>query len=174
MSRQNPARTLQEAQAGMSWEVLGGRFALLGWDVVAEDLDPGLPEPDLLGSGPAQVVVEGGEITLLAPQEIALAWQDRHPRCRVERDLRWIRFRTPMGWEVVGFLARVTSALAQAGVPLGAVCGFSRDHLFVAERHLAQARQVLADLFGPERKEPPPARTGAGGGCGADDSTTGS
>ena len=40
-----------------------------------------------------------------------------------------------MGWELVGFLALVTGRLAAAGVPLGAVCGFQRDHLFVAERH---------------------------------------
>jgi hypothetical protein len=71
----------------------------------------------------------------------------RHPRARVERDYAWIRFEAPMGWEVVGFLARVTGALAAAAVPLGAVCGFSRDHLFVARRHLPAARATLTRLF---------------------------
>ena len=52
-----------------------------------------------------------------------------------------------MGWEVVGFLARVTGALAAAGVPLGAVCGFSRDHLFVAEAHLERALETLRGSF---------------------------
>jgi hypothetical protein len=52
-----------------------------------------------------------------------------------------------MGWEVVGFLAKVTGSLAAAGVPLGAVCGFSRDHLFLHERYLPQSLAVLRGLF---------------------------
>ena len=60
----------------------------------------------------------------------------------------WVRFESAMDWEVVGFLARVTTALAEAGVPIGAVCGFSRDHLFVGARFEAVTRSVLAGLFG--------------------------
>ena len=58
-----------------------------------------------------------------------------------------------MTWELVGFLALVTSRLAQAGVPLGAVCGYSRDHLFVARCHAERARGILRELFpsGPSR-----------------------
>lgn len=52
-----------------------------------------------------------------------------------------------MGWEVVGFLARVTAALAAAGVPLGAVCGYSQGHLFVAQAHRDMTRRVLDELF---------------------------
>ena len=65
----------------------------------------------------------------------------------VERGLVWIRFDAPMGWEVVGFLALVTGRLAEAGVPIGAVCSFSRDHLFVAESYLERTREVLGGLF---------------------------
>ena len=72
---------------------------------------------------------------------------ERHPDARIEADLLWITFEAPMGWEVVGFLARVTGALAEAGIPIGAVCGYSRDHLFVARRHREQAERVLRSLF---------------------------
>ena len=58
-----------------------------------------------------------------------------------------IRFRMAMDWELVGFLALVTGRLAEAGVPVGAVCGFSRDHLFVARPHLERAEDVLEALF---------------------------
>lgn len=149
MSRPNCPRTLEQALQAMAWEVLPGRFALLGFDA-----PPGPADLELLGAGPGQVVVEGGETTLLVPREALPRARALHPRARVEDDLAWIRFRTEMSWEVVGFLARVTSELAAAGVPLGAVCGFSRDHLFLDRRHLARAREALARLLGPERPAP--------------------
>ena len=66
---------------------------------------------------------------------------------------RWIRFETPMDLELVGFLAAVAGKLAAAGVPIGAVCGYSRDHLFVSERHLPRALEVLRELFPASRDE---------------------
>jgi hypothetical protein len=119
------------------------RFALIGFG--------GLPDPadleELQSAGPAQVVREGGETTLLVREGALRAILARHPDARVERGLVWIRFELAMGWELVGFLALVTGHLAAGGVPLGAVCGFSRDHLFVAEHHLARTRELLSELF---------------------------
>ena len=127
----------------MRWEVLDGAFCLLGFaePATADDLEG-------FEDGPGQVVREGGETTLLIPESGLPAALARHPQARVERDLAWVRFRTAMGWELVGFLGLVTGRLAEAGVPLGAVCGYSRDHLFVARPHLERARAVLTGLFG--------------------------
>jgi len=146
MSRKKPTSTLHEALASTAWGVEPGRFALLGF--------PQAPLPEdltALGEGPGQLIREGGETTLLTPQEGLAEALERHPAAQVAGDLAWIRFHQPMGWEVVGFLAHVTGGLAAAGVPLGAVCGFSRDHLFVADPHLPRAREVLTRLFGPEQ-----------------------
>jgi hypothetical protein len=132
----------------MSWALEPDSFALIGF-----------PEPPLaqdlasLSRPPAQIVREARETTLLVRESESAAILARHPHARVERDLVWIRFETPMAWEVVGFLARVTGALAAAGVPLGAVCGFSRDHLFVARKHLEPARSVLERMFSEHRCE---------------------
>jgi hypothetical protein len=146
MSRPIPARSLDEAWSGMTWEVEPGSFALLGF---AEEPTAG----DLEGfaQGPGQLVREAGETTLLVPESAVAGVLARHPDASLERDLAWIRFRTPMGWEVVGFLARVTGELAAAGVPLGAICGFSRDHLFLSKRYLPRASEVLEIQFGPPR-----------------------
>ncbi|QDU68899.1 hypothetical protein Pla86_40130 [Planctomycetes bacterium Pla86] len=129
----------------MHWAIEPSAFALVGFQ------GPPLPEDleELRGEGPAQIVREGGETTILAVADACDRILERHPAGRSERPLVWIRFEYSMGWEVVGFLALVTGALAEAGVPLGAVCGFSRDHLFLGERHRAKAVQVLGALFGP-------------------------
>ena len=139
---QEPAKDLQDALARMRWRVEPGRFALLGFaePPSAEDLAS-------IGEGPGQIVREGGETTLLVPAERAAAALARHAGAALERDLCWIRFEVPMEWELVGFLALVTGRLAAEGVPLGAVCAYSRDHLFVAAPHLARAAAALERLF---------------------------
>ena len=142
MVSDDPARSLEDALARMRFRVEPVRCALVGFAA-----PPGPAELAALGDGPGQVVREGGETTLLVPREALPGLLEAHPDARVEDDLAWIRFEAPMGWEVVGFLARVTGALAAAGVPLGAVCGYSRDHLFVNDAHLPAALGALRELF---------------------------
>jgi uncharacterized protein len=138
------ARDLETALARMRWGVEPGRFALVGFD------EPPRAEDLIALEPPAQLIREAGETSLLVGEARLAEVLERHPGARVERGLSWIRFEAPMGWEVVGFLARVTGALARAGVPVGAVCGYSRDHLFVGEPYLERARQALNGLF-PEQ-----------------------
>ena len=126
----------------MTWRLEPDAFALVGFRET-----PSAADFECLSRPPAQMVCEADETTLLVREREADSVIARHAGARVERDLVWIRFEAPMSWEVVGFLARVTSALAAAGVPLGAVCGFSRDHLFIARKHLGPAREVLDRLF---------------------------
>jgi hypothetical protein len=133
---------LADACAGMGWEVVEHDFSLFGFDD-----PPGAFELECLRAGPAQLVSEGGETTLLTRAEHEPRILRDHPTARVERELVWIRFRNPMAWDLVGFLSLVTTELARAGVPLGCVCGFSRDHLFIARRYLDPARAVLSKLF---------------------------
>ncbi|TDJ80006.1 MAG: ACT domain-containing protein [Planctomycetota bacterium] len=125
----------------MSFRVEPGRFALAGFP------EPPAPADFAALAPPAQMIREADETSLLITEGRLPGLLARHPSARVERGLVWIRFDAPMGWEVVGFLALVTGRLASAGVPIGAVCGYSRDHLFVAERYLERTRAVLAELF---------------------------
>lgn len=142
MVPQQIARTLSEAQGRMHFRLENGRFALLGFAAA-----PAAADWAALGEGPGQLVREGGETSLLVPERALPGLLEAHPDARVEKDLAWIRFETPMGWEVVGFLALVTGRLADAGIPIGAVCGFSRDHLFLNAARLPVALGVLRELF---------------------------
>ena len=137
----DPAPDLQAALRSMSWSIEPGRFALVGHPLAPAPADLELLDP------PAQLTFEGGETTLLVREEVLAGLLERRAGASVERGLLWVRFEAAMGWEVVGFLALVCGRLAEAGVPLGAVCGFSRDHLFVHERHEATLRAVLGELF---------------------------
>ena len=123
------AGDLNQALERMSFEVLPGRFALIG--VAAE---PRADELQLLGEGPAQLIREGGETTWLLAEDAADELLRSHPTAQVERGLVWIRFIAPMNWEVVGFLAKVTGSLASAGVPTARYQAFSSSH--AALKHL--------------------------------------
>ena len=144
---EGPTRSLSEALAGTTWRRETGRFALAGF---AEG--PRVEDLALLGRAPSQIVREEEGTTLLVADDALEAVLERQPDARGERDLVWIRFSMAMDWELVGFLAHVTTALAEAGVPVGCVCAFDRDHLFVAEAHLERATRVLEGLF-PAREE---------------------
>ena len=138
-----PHHQLAAALARMRWVEEPGRFVLVGVR--------GAPAPEdllLLERAPAQLVREEGETTLLVRAEALPELQERHPGLRHEGPLAWIRFEAPMAWDLVGFLAHVSGALAAAEVPIGVVCSFDRDHLFVAEAWLERVRAVLDGLFG--------------------------
>jgi hypothetical protein len=136
-----PRQPLAAALARMTFSVDEGPFALVGFAGAPQAGDLAALAP------PGQLVREADETTLLVREAELAGVLARHPGARAERGLAWIRLDAPLAWDLVGFLARVTGALAAAGVPLGCVCGYSRDHLFVARPHLSRARAALGSLF---------------------------
>ena len=138
----SPAASLEEARQRMRWSVEAGVFGLAL-------LERPLTSAELAGlRAPSQVIVEDGETTVLAAEPVLNAlFGPELGSDTLAGDLVWIRFEAPMGWEVVGFLALVCGELATAEVPIGAVCSFHRDHLFVARKYLDTTRQVLTRLF---------------------------
>ena len=83
------------------------------------------------------------EVTALV-EESALS--EMPPARKVEGGWSLLTLDTVMEWQLVGVMAEVSSALAAAGVPLGAFAAFSRDHIIVQAEHLGAARDVLARL----------------------------
>jgi hypothetical protein len=118
-----------------------GEFVLVG-------LEPGQRsrlESDLtrINSDFFQYIVEPDVLTLLLDNHSWVRLNPHYPQAKVEGPLRIFTFTVAMDWEVVGFLAAVTRLLADAGVPLGAICGYYRDHLFISVEHAARAEAVL-------------------------------
>ncbi len=58
----------------------------------------------------------------------------------------WITLRVRSALDAVGFLAAVTTALADAGISANAVAGFHHDHLFVPWSRRHEAVDVLHRL----------------------------
>ena len=142
------ASDLGDALARMTWRELPEPYALLGCS--AEALTPELLVEFSDGAAPRQLTREAEGWTLLLPDSEAQGWLERLPGARCTRPWVWLRFELPMAWDLVGFLAHVTGLLARAGISVGAICGYDRDHLIVSAEQRDAARSVLERAFGPE------------------------
>ena len=86
------------------------------------------------------VGVTDEEISLVCPTESV-------PAGTLEREDGWRAFRIEgeLDFLLVGILAQVSSALAEAGVPIFAVSTCNTDYVLVKAEHLARALEALVD-----------------------------
>src|ERR671921_2953183 len=85
------------------------------------------------------------EVTLLVEESDWRAMRHAARDARAEAGFRLVTLDVELGWDVVGFLAHVTRILAEAGVPVGALSAFSRDHLLIKQDDLGKALRVLGE-----------------------------
>ncbi len=129
-------------------EVSPATFALIG--ISHQDWSRLLENPELSPRVDAVFMIlrDDKEVTLLIEDE---DWQRiRHALrdARVERSFRLLTFDLELPWNVVGYLARVTDILAAAGISVGALSSFSRDHLLIKQDQLGSALRVLGEHVG--------------------------
>jgi hypothetical protein len=128
----------------MRWRVRPERLTLVGID--SRELFVALRLLGALTGTFWQVSVEPGLVTLVLDES---DWRDLRPafpRAEVTRDYRAISFEVDLPPDLVGFMAVLSGALAEAQVPLLAVCTFHRDHLLVREADLTRAEEAIRAL----------------------------
>ncbi len=86
------------------------------------------------------------EMTLVLVQESLAQLPPSVSALHVSPPYRLITFDIPLEWSVIGYLAALTSVLAEAGISIFALSAFSRDHILVAEANFDRAWEVL-DAF---------------------------
>ena len=94
-----------------------------------------------LGSSPLLVFREDEGITVIVSKEIA-------KKFRLHSDSEWglISMTVHSDLEAVGFLAKVTSVLAEAGITANTVSAFYHDHIFVPSDRVQDAVALLKNL----------------------------
>ncbi|MBD0370956.1 MAG: ACT domain-containing protein [Pyrinomonadaceae bacterium] len=83
------------------------------------------------------------EVTLLLEESDWSTMRHAAREAKVEGGFRLVTFDIVLEWTVTGFLAHVTTLLAQAGISCGALSAFSRDHLLIKQDELARALRIL-------------------------------
>jgi hypothetical protein len=126
------------------WRARPERFVLAGM-TPSERLVVARVLPGVVASF-MQLIVEPDMLTLLLPEAAWRSLKPAFPNARVQAPFRVISFDVDLPEDLVGFLAAASRALAAAGVPILAICGYSKDHIIVREEHLDQALSALDSL----------------------------
>ena len=128
------------------WQARPERFVLAALEpnerVVVARLMAGVTAPFM------QLIAEPDLLTLVLPKSDWRSLKPAFPHARVQEPFRVISFDLDLPNDLVGFLAVACRALAEAGVPILAICGYTKDHILVREEHLERALAALGALAG--------------------------
>ena len=138
-------KTVSDLLSETRIEVVPATFVLVGlshqnWTRLLES-----PELSPRAKSPFLIFRDGREVTLLLEED---DWQRiRHivRDAKMDRGFRLVTLDIELPWNVIGYLARVTEILAAAGIPVGALSSFSRDHLLIKQDDLGKALRVLSE-----------------------------
>ena len=132
---------LEQILAHTELTIRSGEFVLIGLPPNRRSyLEADMPS---INNDFFQYIAEPDVLTLLVNTDNWAKLHPHYPEAKVEGPLRVFTFTVAMAWDVVGFLATITNLLAQADIPLGTVCGYYRDHLFISVDHAPRAEAVL-------------------------------
>ncbi len=110
--------------------------ALAATSVAAEARDPFIA-----------LVIDKDEVSLIVPQEDYDEFKGRlRDHTLSEHRYRLITFDVQLEMSLFGFMARVSHALAEAGISILPFSAYSRDHIFVAADDFDSAINVLEEL----------------------------
>lgn len=100
-----------------------------------------------IGEAFCALIVDKDEISLLLPEDALRDFARRLPGHETNAvQYRLITIDTPLEPTLVGFMARVSEALAQAGVPIFPYAAYTRDHIIVPQDQFDTAFKTLQSL----------------------------
>lgn len=110
-----------------------------------EDWTRVLENPELSPRGDASYMLmrDAYEVTLVLNETDWRTMRHAARDAKVESGFRLVTLNIQLGWQVVGFLALVTKIMAEAGIAVGAISAFSRDHLLIKQDDLGTALRAL-------------------------------
>jgi hypothetical protein len=100
-----------------------------------------------IGEAFCALIVDKDEVSLIIPAEALADFAPRLPGHKASsKPYRLITFDIPLDLDLVGFMARVSTALAGAGISIMPLAAYSRDHLLVPAEQFQNAITVLQQL----------------------------
>lgn len=102
------------------------------------------PELSPRGTVTFMVLKDAYEVTLLLDDDDWLKMKHAARDAKVESNFRLVTFDIELPWNVVGFLAHVSTILAKENISVGAISAFSRDHLLIKQNDIGKALKVLS------------------------------
>ncbi len=101
------------------------------------------PELSPRMTAPFMIFRDKWEVTLLLDETDFGTIRHAIREAKTEGNFRLLSFDIELDFNVVGFLAEVSSILAEAEISIVALSAFSRDHILIKQQDLAKALKVL-------------------------------
>jgi hypothetical protein len=148
VSETSVEKTVSELLRETRVEVAPANYALVGlrhqdWTRLLEN-----PELSPRADAPFMIFRDQREVTLLIEEDDWKRIRHAARDAKVEGGFRLVTLDIELSWNVVGYLAQVTNILAAAGLSVGALPSFSRDHLLIKQNDLGSALRVLGEHVG--------------------------
>ena len=139
------AQTADQALAAASFESDGQDYCLLRLPARAITAAAGVVAQ--IAEPFCALVIDRHEVSLVLPRDALAEFQARLPDVEVASEVRrLITVDVVMEPELTGLVARISEALATAGVPVLSFASFSRDHFLVPAVQLDDALNALHKL----------------------------
>ncbi len=84
-------------------------------------------------------IIDKNEVTVIIEQ----SKYNKEDVIEIEKDWKILTFDMVLPFELVGFLAEISKALAEEGIPIFAISAYSRDHILIKEKDLPKAIRKL-------------------------------
>lgn len=97
------------------------------------------------GTVPFMLMRDEFEVTMLLDEDDWRVMRHSARDAKVESGFRLVTLDIELSWNVVGFLAHVTTILAKENISVGAISAFSRDHLLIKQDDIGKALKVLSE-----------------------------
>ncbi len=138
-------QTARQALAAATFESDGVTYRLLRLPPNATTAAAGVVAE--IGTPFCAMVVDSKEVSLILPATAVEDFRARLPGADIADEIcKLITINVIMEPELTGLVAAVSTALADAGIPLLPFASFSRDHLLVMAEHTDEALAVLRGL----------------------------
>ena len=142
-SETNPSVTARDLLRGAKVVVTPETFTLLSLSRIdfARLLENSALSP--AGGAPYMILWDQHEVTLMLNQSDFASIKESVPNAKIENGFRLLTFDVVMDFGVVGFLAEVSTILANERIAILAISAFSRDHILIRQDKLAAALKIL-------------------------------
>lgn len=92
------------------------------------------------------VVRDGRETTAVIDQSLLQSSIDEEDIIDIQEGWRILTFDVTLPFELVGFLARISGALAEEGISIFVISSYSTDHILVREKDVERAIRKFEEI----------------------------
>lgn len=87
-------------------------------------------------------IIDKNEITVIIPEDKL----DKKNILQVDSGYKLLTFDMILPFSLVGFIAKISKALASEGIPIFVVPAYSTDHILIKKKYLTKAKKQLKKL----------------------------